>query len=159
VSWTAAVRNSQQALTGLTHFTFLVGAHDIHYELDVSYAGVLAPGDEAGFLTSLGDRDNKRRGFVSLFNDFTPILDGGPFHFSFSSSGTLCAGNTIYFTHISSLYGLLEEDGGRTPAAVATGFWNLRLTEIADANHVPDAGSTLTMLGMALGGLGFIRRS
>jgi hypothetical protein len=115
-----------------------VGAHDIHYELDVSYAGVLAPGDEAGFLTSLGDRDNKRRGFVSLFNDFTPILDGGPFHFS---------------------YGLLEEDGGRTPAAVATGFWNLRLTEIADANHVPDAGSTLTMLGMALGGLGFIRRS
>ena len=68
-----------------------------------------------------------------------------------ASSGILPAGHTIIFVQQSSLHGILEEDG--KSAAVGTGFWRLKLTE-----DVPDPGSTLTLLGIALGGLGFIRR-
>ena len=150
VSWTAALHDGATAFTET--FVAFSSAQDLHYDLQISYAGLFAPGDAASFSTGLGYRDDA--GFlISPFGDqFKAFLDGGPFQYSFSFSGILPANKLITFVHQSALHGMIDEDG--TSAAVASGFWNLKLTE----NHVPDAGSTVTMLAMALGGLGFMRR-
>ena len=153
VSWTAALLNGQEATTD-TSLTF-VGAHDLHYELNGSYAGLLAPAEDVPF--SAGDVARFQTGLVygDAFPFFEDAIFGGVngslFHYSFSSSGTLPAGNVIGLSQFASLRGILEE-GGLSGPAVGTGFWNLKLTE----NHVPDAGSTVTLLGIVLGGLGFI---
>lgn len=82
------------------------------------------------------------------------MFEGGLCHYSFSSSGTLPAGNLIQLLQYSALHDILEENG--RSAEVGSGFCNLKLTEIA-APHVPEGGSTVILLGIALGGLGLIR--
>jgi hypothetical protein len=149
VSWKAALRDGARA--GTETFLALIGAHDLHYELQGSYVGLFAQGDAASFYTALGYRNN--RGNVILpFEEFYSVFDEGLCHYWFSSSGTLPAGNLIQLLQYSALHGILEEDG--RSAAVGSGFCNLKLTE----NHVPDGGSTVILLAIALGGLGFIRK-
>ena len=133
---------------------------DLRYELKGSYAGFFTPGDGqtfgdgATFYTVLGWRElllgtEENGEFIIPFLEEKLLHDGGLFRYSFSSTGILPANRLAQFTQDSALHGLIEHDG--TSAAAATGFWSLKLTA------VPDAGSTLTLLGMAFGALGFIR--
>jgi hypothetical protein len=64
--------------------------------------------------------------------------------------GTLLPG-TYELEHLS---GISNAVGG-----IGSFLYELRMTSFTDGpNHVPDAGSTVTLLGMALGGLGFFIR-
>ena len=81
-----------------------------------------------------------------------PLPDSGPFHIGTSSSGILPAGHTISIRQFSGFVNQFTAEHEQDETSVGAGFWNLKLTE----NRVPDAGSTPTLLGMALGALGFI---
>jgi hypothetical protein len=76
-------------------------------------------------------------------------------------TGTLEPGH-YRFSFSSDLFVSATTDGRPTPTSGSfgsgTGQFELNLDRLHGNNHVPDAGSTLTMLGIALGGLRFMRR-
>jgi hypothetical protein len=91
--------------------------------------------------------------FAALFFDskrFESNEFDNPFTYSFSSSGILHEGDLVSVRqfiqiHTASFY---EEFFG---TGSGEGSWSLKLTPL----NVPDTGSTLLMLGLALGGLWF----
>jgi hypothetical protein len=158
VSWTAALYGGTTARTS-TFMAFMPNV-DLRFELEGSYAGFFTPGDGqtfgdgATFSTFLGWRElqlgtEENGELIIPFREEKLLHDGGLFHYSFSSRGILPANRLAQFTQDSALHGLIEHDG--TSTAAATGFWKLKLSA------VPDAGSTLILLGTAFGVLGFIR--
>ena len=75
-----------------------------------------------------------------------------------SQTGLLDPGTyELYFRYAISDFGLPSGEIGTTEAFGDFSF-TLKSPPTDPGNHMPDAGSTLTLLGAALGGLGFIRR-
>ena len=77
-------------------------------------------------------------------------------------TGTLEPGH-YRFSFSSDLFVSATTDGRPTPTSGSfgsgTGQFELNLDrQHGNGNHVSDAGSTVTLLGMALGGLGFFIR-
>lgn len=89
---------------------------------------------------------------------------GGTFRLAFGGpdlAGILEAGDYIFEFHNYLM--IREQTDGQSMSGVgfgsSTGRFELTLNRIKDhGNHVPDAGSTLTLLGIALGGVRFMRR-
>jgi hypothetical protein len=54
----------------------------------------------------------------TAFADFLPVTHGGPFSYSFSGSGTLPAGGSVFFLHYNGLYSDKKNGVGE-----GTGFW------------------------------------
>ena len=79
----------------------------------------------------------------TVFSDVTASGEPqGPYEYSFSTSGILFAGQIAQFETRSDLRGVVN-----ALDSSASGSWSLKFRP---AKSVPDGGSTLAMLGMAL---------
>ena len=102
-SWTAALRGSGTATTE-TFLAFEIGPHDVYYQLDGFYTGLLSGGMGAFFHTEMGDSFEASLGFTHHpVAEFAPIRESGPFQYSFSYTGILHAGDTVAFQQFSTL--------------------------------------------------------
>ena len=107
--------------------------------------------------------------FIREINSFTPTYLFGDLDFLATSSnfvlgagigsqtGLLDPGTyELYFRYAISDFGLPSGEIGTTEAFGDFSF-TLKSPPTDPGNHVPDAGSTMILLGIAFGGLGFIR--
>jgi VPDSG-CTERM motif len=142
------------------HFTLLESAS---YSIAASFDGFFVPDEES--TTNMGA--SLRRldtGNETVRSGGKSNSVGGTFRLAFGGpdlAGILEAGDYIFEFHNYLM--IREQTDGQSMSGVGfgsgTGQFELTLSRTKDhGNHVPDAGSTLTLLGIALGGLRFMRR-
>jgi VPDSG-CTERM motif len=148
--------NKDEQITALTRTVIAFRPTiDLRFDFEESYTGNL---DMTGF--SKLSYMNKDLSFPvntgpTVFSDVTASGEPqGPYEYSFSTSGILFAGQIAQFETRSDLRGGVNANDFPLDSS-ASGSWSLKFRP---AKSVPDAGSTMTLLGMALGGLGFFIR-
>ena len=159
IRWMEAARDrlTRTFVTEL-HFTLLESAS---YSIATSFDGFFVPDEESTMGASLRRLDT---GNETVRSGGKSNSVGGTFRLAFGGpdlAGILEAGDYIFEFHNYLM--IREQTDGQSMSGVGfgsgTGQFELTLSRTKDhGNHVPDAGSTLTLLGIALGGLRFMRR-
>jgi hypothetical protein len=129
---------------------------DLRFDFEESYTGYL---DNLNTFQK-GSNMNKDLSFPvntgpTVFSDGTASGEPqSPYEYSFSTSGILFAGQIAQFETRSQLDGGVNGNDFPLDSSVS-GSWSLKFRP---AKSVPDGGSTLAMLGMALSALGGMAR-